>query len=139
MAATSPRAVKEALKTLIEAQVATVTVYTANQTQEAIDRDHLVLGDVNGSSDPSTMGGSVLYEYTIEGSAMLHLPAKTDAQDKAWQLLSAVADVIASGWTVTGNTMDADLTQWSIEESADPAGRGWQQHVEFEIRIRDLN
>lgn len=138
MAATSPRLVKEALKTLIETETS-VTVYTATQSLDAIDRDHLVLGDIQGTSDPNTMGGSVLYEYSIDGSALLHMPSKPDAQDKAWQLLGAVADVIAAGWTVSGNTLDADLTEWGIEETVDSNGRGWQQQVEFTIRIRDLN
>lgn len=140
MALTGPRQVKAALKTLLEAKVAGLTIYTFNPSDDALDRDHLILGDVKGSIDPNTMGGGVLSDYRIEGSFSIHKPDENDADDAAWTLINALHEVVADdkSWTISGTVMDADIVEFELAQDRHPNG-GARVEAEFAIRIRDLN
>lgn len=140
MATTGPRAVKAALKTLLNANgdLTDVTIFTYTAKGEELVREYIVLGDVEGSIEALTMGGNTLSEYTIECESMIHQPAADDAQDRAWTMLDAVASVLASGWTVSGNVIDAELDTWSLEETVKDDGNR-RVDVEFTIKVRDTS
>ncbi len=141
MATTGPRVVKAALVTLLEAKGALsgVTIYTYTPTAEdRTTREYVVLGNVEGTAEPSTMGGSVLTEYVISCEFSVHQPTADDTADRGWAILDAVAEVAASDWTVSGLVLDMQLDSFSLEETVDASG-GRRVDVEFDLRIRDLN
>jgi len=141
MATTSPRAVKAALKTLLEAKPALsgVTIYTYTEKLERIKtREYVILGNISGGVEPETMGGNTLTSYTIDCEFQIHLPAPDDAADRAWAILDAVAEVLASDWTVNGNVLDTDLATFEIEETVKDDG-GLVVLVEFTIDVEDTN
>ena len=140
MSVTAPSAVKAALKTLLEADndLSGVTVYTSPESADTLDREHVVLGNVKGRNEPFAMGYTFLSTYDIECTAMFHKPAKSDTVDRAWVLLQNVSDIVAGNWTVSGNTLDAEVTDWEYDEMPHPDGKGWQTTVEFTIAIKDL-
>jgi hypothetical protein len=140
MALTGPRQVKAAFASLLSAKVSGLTIYTFNPSDDALDRDHVIFGDVSGSIDPNTMGGGVLADYRIDGSFSVTLPNEDDADDRAWTLINALAEVVADdkSWTVSGTVMDADIVEFELNQDRHPNG-GARVEAEFAIRVRDLN
>ena len=141
MATTGPRVVKAALTTLLEADGAFtgVTIYTYTADLDSIKtREWLILGDVKGGTEPNTMGGGTLSEYTIECSTTVHQPDADATADRGWAILDAVSEILASGWTVSGNVLDAEIGEFELSETI-YAGGGRSVAVEFEIKVRDLN
>lgn len=141
MATTGPRVVKAALAVLLEAKGALsgVTIYTYTVTDESRNtREYLILGNVEGTAEPNTMGGSVLSDYVISCQFAVNQPTVDGTADRGWAILDAVAEVLASDWTISGNVLDADLETFELNETVDADG-GRRVDVEFTIRIRDLN
>ncbi len=141
MGTSGPRVVKAALKTLLEAKNALsgVTIYTYTVTEESRSkREYLILGNVDGTAEPDTMGGSVLTDYVISCEFAVHQPSADGTADRGWAILDAVSEVAASDWTVSGNVLDMELNSFSLDETVDASG-GRRVDVEFNLRIRDLN
>lgn len=137
--ATGPRLVKDAMRTLFAADEAfdgvTIFTYTAKD-DEITTRDYLVMGDVTGNDEPHTMGGGRLTTYTIECTSSVTQPLPVGTADRAWTLLSTIASILATGWTVSGNVIDADIGTWEISERVHPNG-GRVADIEFTIEVRD--
>lgn len=137
--ATGPRLVKDALAALFSADAAftgvTIFTYTA-KTDEITTRNYLVLGDVVGVDEPHTMAGGRLNTYTIECTSSVSQPLPDGTSDRAWELLSTVAGILATGWTVSGNVIDADIGTWEVSERVHPDG-GRVADLEFTIEVRD--
>ncbi len=141
MATTGPRVVKAALVTLLEADNAftDVTIYTYTVDTDSIKtREWLVLGDVKGGTEWNAMGGKTLSEYTIECVSSVHQPAPNATADRGWAILDALAEVLASGWTVSGNALDAEIDTFELSETIHADG-GRRVDIEFTIKVRDLN
>ena len=141
MATSGPRVVKAALKTLLEAKgaLADVTIYTYTPTAESrATREYVILGNVEGTAAPNTMGGSVLSDYVISCEFSVRQPTADGTADRGWAILDAINEVAASDWTVSGLVLDMQLDSFSLDETVDASG-GRRVDVEFDLRIRDLN
>lgn len=140
MSTTSPRTVKTALATLFNADddLTDVTFHTSNAAITDLTPDYVVLGDVDGRDEPFAMSGKQRTIYRITCSSRFKSATADAAFDKAWTVKDAIAAVLATGWTVSGNTLDAQLGDWEINETYD-ADDGRVAALEFEIVIQDTN
>ena len=116
-----------------------VEMFTYTATLDNLTtREHVIFGDIEGTIAPFAMGGRTVANYTISCVSMLHQPAADDAADRAWAILNAVAEVLASDWTISGNVLDANLASFTISEGVKDQG-GRRVDVEFVIAVEDTN
>lgn len=137
---TSPRSVKAALATLLnaDADLTDVTFHTSTASVTDLIPDWVVLGNVEGNDDPYTMGGGQLSTYTIECEGRFKSATADAAFDRAWEVKDAIAQVVATAHTVSSNVLDAQVGRWEIAESIDPDD-GRVAGLEFSITVRDSN
>lgn len=144
MARTSPRALKNAIATLIETELSAsfdlsdITVYPYTVKEEDRPTNYLVLGDIEGNDSPHTAQGGQLSTYLLMGESRVVQPAAADAADVGWELLNAIQVVLAANHEV-GNVVDAQMNSWSIDEIVDPNYGGRLVIIEFSIEVRDTN
>ena len=83
-------------------------------------------------------GATLLTTYTIAGEFAIHQPAADSSADRAWAILDAIGTIVGANWTVAGNTLNADLSTFTIEETVF-AESGRRVDVEFTITIEDTS